>query len=276
VTWRLSIVQELRRGHLRLSGYSDLTDVDSISVGRTLGNSVSGLFAGHDNGDYALSRGGSVLWESPLGTTLFFELGTKIEQQSSAARVARSAVNDFLGGSGLFPPNPPVNEATFAAGSMGLSGRGRTNWNLTFDILGGSGHAVARLFGEARRTVGAGPAITFRIKAGAGTEPALPQTVFRLGGLNTVRGFEYGTVRGPGFWAAQLDVALLPGRIRPVVFLDAGQASRLPDLLSSSALVGAGAGLSLFKELIRFNLSRPLSPDVGGKLRFDVVIQGVR
>jgi hypothetical protein len=276
VTWRLSIVREFRRGHLRLSGYSDLLDVDPISAGRTVGNTVNGILAGHDYGDYAVSRGASVMWESRRGTALVFELSTRIERQSSATRVARSAVNDFLGGSGLFPPNPPVTEGTFAGWSAGLSQRGRTNWSLTLDILGGSGHAVGRLFGEARRTIGAGPAITFRIKAGAGTEPALPQTVFRLGGLNTVRGFEYGMVRGPGFWAAQVDFALLPGRVRPVVFLDAGQASRLADLLSSAALVGAGAGVSILKGLIRLDLSRPISPDIGGKLRFDVVIQGLR
>jgi hypothetical protein len=211
-----------------------------------------------------------------VGTGLVLELSTRIERQSSAPRVARSAVNDFLGGSGLFPPNPPVTEGTFAGGSVGLTRRGRINWRLTVDILGGADHAVARLFGEAHRAIGAGPAITFRLKGGAGTEPALPQTVFRLGGLNTVRGFEYGMVRGPGFWAAQVDLALLPGRVRPVVFLDAGQASRVPDLLSSAVLVGAGAGLSFFKGLIRFDLSRPVSPDIDGKLRFDVVIQGVR
>jgi hypothetical protein len=276
VTWRLSIVREFRRGHIRLSGYSDLSDVDPMSAGRTLGNTVNGIFAGNDHGDYAVSRGGSMLWQSPVGTALILEVSTRIERQSSATRVARSAVNDFLGGSGLFPPNPPVTEGTFAGGSVGLRGRGRTNWRLTVDVLGGADHVVARLFGAAHRTIGTAPSITLRFKGGAGTEPALPQTVFRLGGLNTVRGFEYGMVRGPGFWAAQVDFALLPGRVRPVVFLDAGQASRLPNLLSTTALVGAGAGLSLLKGLIRFDLSRPVSPDIGGKLRFDVVIQGVR
>lgn len=276
VTWRVSIVRGLRRGSIRLSGYYDLADVDPVSPGRTFANTVNGVFAGHDNGDYSLARGGSVTWETPLGPGLLLELGAKIERQSSTSRVARSAVNDFLGGSGLFPANPPVDEGIFGNGSVGLSGRGRTRWNLTLDVLGGRGRAVGRIIGGVRRTLGSGPGITVHLKTGAGTEPALSQTLFRLGGLNTVRGFEYATLRGPAFWAAQVDLILLAGRVRPALFLDAGQASRPGDLLSSTALVGAGVGVALLKGLIRMDLSRPVSPDIGGKLRFDLVIQALQ
>jgi hypothetical protein len=276
MTWRLSIIREFRRGSLRVSGYYDIADVDPVSPGRTFGNTVNGLFAGHDNGDYALARGGSVSWDAPAGAALTVELGGRIERHSSATRAARSAVNDFLGGDGLFPPNPPVTAGTFGGGSVALRGRSRTKWNLTLDILGGRGHSVARLFGDVHRTFGSGPGIAIRLKAGAGTEPALPQTLFRLGGLNTVRGFEYATLRAPAFWTSQIDLVLLGGRVRPVVFLDVGQASRLSQLTSSTALAGAGAGVSLFKGLIRFDVSRPVSPDISGKLRFDVVIQGSR
>jgi hypothetical protein len=276
VSWRLSLVHELRQGSLQFSGYYDVADVDPFSLGRTPGNSVNALLAGHDNGDYVLSRGGSVRWETAVGPALMLELSTRLERQSSMSRVARSAVNDVLGGSGLFPPNPLVREGTFGVGSVGLSHRSRTKWNLIFDILGGAGPVIARLLGRVRRDIGTAPGMTFRFSAGASTEPGVPQQLFRLGGLNTVRGFEYGTLRAPAFWATQVDLALLTGRVRPVLFLDAGQASRMGDLLSSTALVGAGAGLSLLKGLLRFDLSRPVSPDMGGKLRFDVVIQGVR
>ena len=80
--------------------------------------------------------------------------------------------------------------------------------------------------------IGSGLGATVRLKAGAGTEPALPQTLFRLGGLGTVRGFEYGTLRAPAFWAAQLDMTPFGGRVRPVIFLDAGQASQYFDVCS--------------------------------------------
>jgi hypothetical protein len=61
-----------------------------------------------------------------------------------------------------------------------------------------------------------------------------------------------------------------------VLFVDAGQGDRLQDLISSTALVGGGIGLSLFRGLVRLDFSRPISPDFGGKVRFDLVFQGVR
>jgi hypothetical protein len=276
LTGRVTVLHDFRAGRLSLSGYSDVSDVDPISPGRTIGNTVNGLFAGHDNADYDLARGGSVAWETSIRTGLALTLTMRVDHHSAIDRVARSALNDFLGGTGLFPPNPSVREGTFGLGSAGLSKVGRTKWDLTFDILSGTGRSIARIFADARRDFGSGPGITLRLKAGVGTEPALPQTLFRLGGLNTVRGFEYATLRGPAFWAAQVDFALLSGRVRPILFLDAGQAARMIDLFSSTALVGGGAGLSLLKGLIRLDLSHPVSPETGGKLRFDLVIQGVR
>jgi hypothetical protein len=276
VTGRVSIVAEHRRGYLRLSGYSDLTDIDPISPGRTIANTINSLFGGHDNADYALSRGASLTWQTPVGSTLNLELSTSIDRWSSTARTARSAVNDFLGGTGVFPQNPPVREGTFGTAMAELSRRGRSRWMLALEVRGGTGPTVGRFWGSVLRSIGRGPGITIQLKAGIGTEPALPQTLFRLGGLQTVRGFEYGTLRAPAFWATQFDLALLPGRIRPILFLDAGQASPPGDLLSSTVLVGGGAGLSLMRGLIRFDLSHPISPDTGGKVRFDIVIQGVR
>jgi hemolysin activation/secretion protein len=108
------------------------------------------------------------------------------------------------------------------------------------------------------------------------TRPTLRQSLFRLGGLATVRGFEYGERRGQAFWAAQLDIAPIRGRLRPVAFVDAGQADRPEDLFSSTALAGAGVGLSLFGGALRFDLSHPLTPDTGGKVRFDIVVQAAR
>jgi hypothetical protein len=276
VTGRLTIAGNTAAGRLALSGYHDIADLDPFSPGRSMSNTVNGLFAGHDNGDYALASGGSASIEMPIRAGLGLILAGRVERLTSVRRVARSAVNDFLGGTGLFPPNPQVAEGTFAGGAARLRRVGPTRWNLTADVLGGDGRTTGRIYGDVRRGIGSGLGITLRLKAGAATEPAMPQALFRLGGLGTVRGFEYGTLRGPAFWAAQVDITPFGARVRPVIFLDAGQASRISRLFSSSALVGGGVGLSLFRGLIRFDLSRPISPDQSGKVRFDLLLQGVR
>jgi hypothetical protein len=55
-----------------------------------------------------------------------------------------------------------------------------------------------------------------------------------------------------------------------------GQAARPGDLFSSEALAGAGVGVSIFNGALRFDLSHPLTPDDGGKVRFDIVVQAAR
>jgi hypothetical protein len=232
--------------------------------------------AAHDNGDYLLGEGGSLRVETSIGTGLELALGARVEREESVARAARSAVNDFLGGSGRLPANPPVDEGTFGGGGVRLSGYGSRRWTIGADVLGGEGRTTGRLFGAIRQDVGDARGLTLRAAAGIATAPTLAQAEFRIGGLTTVRGFDYGIRRGQAFWAAQLDLAPLRGRIRPVLFIDAGQAGAADGLFDSEALVGAGAGVSLFNGLVRFDLSHPVKPDIGGKVRFDLVLQAVR
>jgi len=276
VTGRLSFVRDAPGGRVALSGYRDIVEVDPFSLGRTPGNTLDALFAAHDDADYVLAEGGSASFETSLRTGLDLILGARVERQSSVRRKARSAINDFLGGDGVFPVNPPVDAGTLGGGSARLSHTGGVRWNLTADVLGGEGRTTGRLSGDLRADVGGGRGATLRLKGGIATSPTLQQSQFRLGGLATVRGFDYGERRGQAFWAAQLDVAPFGGRLRPVAFVDAGQAARPGDLFSSEALAGAGVGVSLFGGALRFDLSHPLTPDSGGKVRFDVVVQAVR
>jgi hypothetical protein len=276
VTGRLTFLLNGGRGLISVTGYHDISDLDPFSPGRTVGNTLNGLFAGHDNADYALSRGGGIRFQQPVKAGLELLLSGRVERLTSVTRVARSAVNDFFGGTGLFPPNPPVHEGTFAVVSAQARNRGRTRWSVTADVLGGAGRTTGRLYGDLLRRLGRDWGLTLRFKAGAETEPTTSQAQFRLGGVNTVRGFEYGTLVAPAFWAGQLDMTPFDGRVRPVLFIDAGQASRVSSLFSSTAIVGAGVGLSLFRGLLRFDLSQPISPDHGGKVRFDVLVQSAR
>ncbi len=276
VTGRLSIVRDAPGGRLTLSGYRDVADVDPFGSGRTIGNSLNALFVAHDNADWAVVEGGTASYETSLRTGLDLFLSARVERQTSAGREAKSAVNDFLGGDGVFPPNPPVDEGTFAGGSVRVAHMAGVRWSVTADVLGGEGRTTGRLFGDLHQNVGGDRGATLRVKAGIATSPTLQQSQFRLGGLATVRGFEYGGRRGQAFWAAQLDVAPLKGRLRPVAFVDVGQADRPGDLFSSEALAGAGVGLSIFNGALRFDLSHPLTPDTGGKVRFDIVVQAAR
>ncbi|MFL5403562.1 MAG: hypothetical protein ACJ8BF_12165 [Gemmatimonadales bacterium] len=190
ITGRLSVLSGGSRRRLILSGYDDIADIDPFSAGRNLTNSFNALFVAHDNGDYLLARGGSARLEAAAGPGLELVVSGGVERQSSLRRTAESEVNDFLGGTGSFPLNPGVTEGTFGLVSAGLRSVRRVRWQVTVDLVAGAGQATPRLFGEIRRHLGWLQGITLKGKAGIGTSPGLPQTLFRLGGLNTVRGFE--------------------------------------------------------------------------------------
>jgi hypothetical protein len=270
LTGRLSFERDAPTGRLSLSGYRDIVDVDPVSPGQTVGNTLNGIFAAHDNADYMLATGGGARFATSLPTGWQLSLSARVERQRSVVRQARSEVNDFFGGDGLFLENAPVTEGTFGGGAASLSGIIPFRWSLTADVLGGGGRFTGRAFGEIRYAVGGARGITLRTKAGIATDTDLEQMQFRIGGVNTVRGFDYGTLRGQAFWAAQLDVAPIRGRIRPVLFADAGRASAPRDLFEGQVLVGAGVGVSVFGGLFRLELSRQLSPG-NGTVRFDVV-----
>ena len=275
VTARASVIRDAPGGRLTLSGYRDVVNVDPFAPAPGFGNTVNGLFAAHDDADYALFQGGSATYETSLSTGLELAAGARYERQTSVARAAESEINDLLGGSGLFPLNPRVDEGRFGGGFVRLSGVGALRWQATADVLGGEGEVTGRLYGEVRHGIGGRRGLTVRLKGGLATRPTLRQSAFRLGGVGTVRGHDYGERRGQAFWAAQLDLAPLGGRLRPVLFADLGQAGGAGSVFSGRVLAGVGAGLSLFGGLIRFDLSRSVSPD-RPTVRFDFVIQAPR
>jgi len=275
VTGRLSLIRDAPDGRLVVSGYRDVMNIDPFAPAPGIGNTLNALFVAHDDGDYALAHGASAGYETALRTGLELAVGARYERQASVARAATSEVNDFLGGSGTFPANAPADQGRFVGAHVRLSGIGDFRWQATADLLGGEGTTTGRVYGQVRRSVGKGQGLTARLKGGIGTAPTLRQTAFRLGGIETVRGHEYGARRGQAFWAAQLDVTPLPGRLRPVLFVDAGQAGRAGGLFSGRVLGGAGVGLSLFGGLMRFDFSRSVSPD-DATLRFDISVQGAR
>lgn len=143
---------------------------------------------------------------------------------------------------------------------------------VTVDGLAGAGRSTGRIFGTVQ--LGAGP-LTTRTHLGLATLPTLPQMAFRAGGLGTVRGLDYGTQRGQALWSVQTDVALTRRLIRPILFLDAGQAGRLETLDTQKVLVGGGVGVSFFRGLVRLDLAHAITPDPGG-FRVDLVFGAVR
>lgn len=277
LTARLSMVRDAPGGTLALSGYRDVRELDPFTRNFAIGNSINALFVAHDDADYYLAEGGGITFEHSLDRGMDLTLSARFERESSVEAEAESEVNDLLGGSGRFPPNPAIREGEFLGGDIRLDGeRGSTGWTFTGEGLVGEGERTFRLSAALRQRFGAKRGLTVSLRSGIASDTALPQARFRAGGLRTVRGFDYGTTRGQAFWSVQSDFTLSASwGFRPVLFLDAGQAADPAELFDTKPLVGVGVGASLLRGLVRFDLSHPLTSYHKG-LRFDLVFVAPR
>lgn len=277
LTARLALVRDAPGGRLTLAGYREITPVEPFTRNFALGNSMNALFVAHDNADYYLAEGAGLSLERSVGLGVDLTLGARWEHQTSVAAEAESEVNDLLGGSGKFPLNPSVSGGYFGTGVARLDGTtGAWRWSLTGDATTGEGSTVGRGYGDLRRAFGGASGLTVTLRGGLASGDELPQVLFRAGGLRSVRGFDYGTRRGRAFWSAQADLALSRGLgMRPVLFLDAGNAADPDVVFSEKPLIGAGVGVSFLRGLVRADLSHPLIATKSG-LRFDLVFVAAR
>ena len=279
-TARVALLRDAPTGRFTAAVYHDLAEGDPWSQGLSAANSLRALMSARDEGEYFRATGASLKLETGFLRRMELTLQARFELQRNADGGAKAWLNDLFGGDGLLPPNPEITEGDFGTVGARLEGRiGVARWEVGADGTSDTGldHATGRLFGQWRQPFFGRAGATLRLRAGVSTRPNLPQLVYRAGGQGTVRGFAYGIQRGDAFWAAQLDVSPSRRLIRPVFFLDAGQAGRLDSLTRNKVLVGGGVGLSMFNGLLRFDLSHPLTPrPEGSGLQFDVVFGGRR
>ncbi|MEZ4412874.1 MAG: hypothetical protein R2910_07830 [Gemmatimonadales bacterium] len=276
LTGQLGLIREAPSGRWRLEGYRAIDEVEPFFKVNTFGNSMNGVFAAHDDADYYLAQGGRIGYETSVGRALELDVQARFEDQQSVETDATSAINDFLGGSGDFPANTPVTEGFFMGVTATLSGvAGTGTWRIGAEGLGGENGTTGRFMAEIRQRAFGMRGVTITGRGGVATTDPLPQMAFRLGGLETVRGFNYATYQGQAFWSMQGDWTPFKGQVRPVVFADVGQAGALGSLFSQKPLVGVGAGLSFFNGIARFDFSVPLQGPASG-LRFDIQFGGPR
>jgi len=276
VNGRLALIRDAPGGKVTLSGYRDVGEVDRFFRIGTLGNSVNAMFTSHDYADYYLATGGSLQYETSLSRVLQLTVFGRLEDQQSVARSVGSGLNG-LWSDAAFQENPPVTGGTFGVLGWRFDGAtGLASWRVATDAYVGTAAAVGRVYGSWQQPLPDATRLTFGLAGGVSTAESVAQALFRLGGQQTVRGFPYGFTRGQAFWAVRTDWAPFDGAVRPVVFVDAGQAGPVADFGASTLLVGGGAGLSILNGLVRFEVSGPFSGGAGEGVRFDLVFGALR
>jgi hypothetical protein len=241
--WGLTARRDAPRGLLELEVSRRMADVDPRSTGTSLGNSLSALFAGHDDADYMLVTGVRVTDTRPLGRRSEFSYAIGFEEHRSVRTRAGSVFNDWLGGDGILPPNPAVRDGTYFWSRLRLDHAGTaTRWRLGGEGLNGDRVQATRLWADLDQRLG--PA-RLRLAIGGASHDSVPQLLFRAGGPRTVRGHAFGAQVGRAMWSAQLE-AMVPRRgVVPFVFADAGAAAEPDRVFRDEPLLAAGGGLAL-------------------------------
>src|SRR5690606_14723497 len=147
----LSVIREAPGARWTLRGQRDLASSDPFGRGNGFGNSLNALFVGHDDADYHLVHGGSLRRESALGTGIELSTTLRVEDQRSVRREARNWLNDAIGGTGRYPPNPPIEEGTFGGAEVRVDGGLlRSRWTLAADLLANDDRGTVRAWGSVR------------------------------------------------------------------------------------------------------------------------------
>jgi hypothetical protein len=275
VTGSALVRRDAPGGLLEARVFHHVLEAEPWTRGLSLGNTLNATFAAHDDADYYLGSGASVAFTSYHGSLADVEFRLGAERHRSMDAVASSGVNDFLGGSGVLPPNPAVAPGDYVRAS--ITPKRRIGWTtvtlgveglVSDSLAGGRGWVAAVVPFRALQRSG-----TLTLRTGYAVGDSLPQLEFRAGGPFTVRGYDYGYRRGAGGWSAQLDWSL---RRRgwvwtPVVFADVGDTYRGGDF---EPLVGVGGGVSFFGGVARLNAAWGVNPETG--FRFDLLFRAPR
>ncbi len=273
-----AIVRDAPSGRFTLSGGRDLADIDPWARGLTFGNSLRGMLVGRDDGAYLLSQGARVQLERSAGLGRELMLGAYVADQQRVATRSKGGLPHAFDKSWFFPANPAIREGLAAGAQLRYTaqqyGRGMGVFveGVTVD-----GEVAGRVTADWRQTWWRGAA-TLRLKGGlAQGSDAVPQMALRAGGLNTVRGYDFGVAAGDALWSAQLDLMRAGrGAVKTVLFADAGQAGNRAAFGDAPFLSGAGVGVTVLGGIIRAELSHPITERAGRGLRFDVIFGATR
>jgi hypothetical protein len=172
----------------------------------------------------------------------------------------------------VFQLNPEADEGTFWRGDgeaiiyLGDWTRPTDRGQLTLGFEAGSGadsldYVQVRGGLEGKVDLGDLASLALVARGGwSGGEVPL-QRLWRIGGIETLRGFTHGTLRGESYWTGRIELAHIRPIWMPVVFADFGWAGNGSDWpgggSSDDVLWSVGGGVSLLNGFFRAELVSP-------------------
>jgi hypothetical protein len=266
-----------QRSRFRLGGYRRLAAVNPDTKPFGIVNSVWGVLAQRDDGDYFRTLGAELTGQNT--ETGWWSWRVFAERQTPAFVETKFSLPHLFDDSSLFRPNVVADRAEQAGASLTLRGNKPLSHTLQLGaditVEGATGDFD---FGRASTTVRAivTPrallAVAIEASAGTSTGTVPVQGRFYLGGPATLRGYSGAVVAGDSYWRGRLEVGNAFPAVRLTAFSDIGWAGPRSAFGNGRPLIGSGVGASFFDGLVRMDVSRAMRTPTGW--RFDLYFDG--
>ncbi|SOD01707.1 hypothetical protein SAMN05216486_10121 [bacterium JGI 053] len=268
----IGVRRETAERRLRLAAYRRLAAANPAERPLGIGNSLGALLWGRDNGDYFLATGVELRGAPPRSVRPWMEWRLFGEHQHPVSTESDLSLRG-IGSDFAFRPNIAADRADQLG--LGLVLRplvGRKALGFSWGTELGM-EAEAGTFRFARpslRLNGALPlgSLAFALDAAAGTSfgDVPVQSLWRLGGAGTLRGYDGSTAAGTAFWRGRGEVGRGSGAVRLALFSDVGWAGSRGAFTFQRPLWSVGAGVSVLDGLVRMDLARALRSPTGWRV----------
>jgi hypothetical protein len=268
----IGLTRESAARRLRLAAYRRLAAANPAERPLGIGNSLGALLWGRDNGDYFRATGVELRGGPPRAERAWMEWRLFGEHQARVSRETDATFRGLFSGFGFRPnlaadPADQLGAALTLRPLVGARFMG-VEWGAELGVEGQAGsYRFARPSAALRGALPLG-GVSAAVEAAAGTSlgsvPA--QSLWRLGGPGTLRGYDGSSAAGTAFWRGRGELGMGAGAARIALFSDVGWAGDRGGLTIQRPLWSVGAGFSLLEGLFRVDLARALRQPTGWRL----------
>lgn len=278
---RLDVTRETLRRRVTLSGFRELAAVEEEARHLGLGNSVTALLFGRDDGDYYLRAGGALEWTPPASERASFRVRAYAERHDPASASADFALRHLGQDGWRFRPNLAADAGWDAGGEVTLApwwGSDPRAAQGGLEIATRMAHGTwsyrtASLVGRLALPFPADFRLVLETAGGSSWGAPPEQRRFGVGGASTLRGYEPRALAGTSYARARAEVARLFAFGALSVFGDGAWAGERGEFAADDALASAGVGLSLVDGLIRADAAWGLRSPRG--FRLELYLDGI-
>ena len=239
---RLDLERETLRRRFTLGLYRELTSTSPRAGHLGLGNSLSAVFLGRDEGEYFRAAGADLTWRPSAAARQWFEVRAYAERHSAVPTEAGFALFQMLDDGWDFRPNVTADEVDELGGEIRLSpwwGGDPYLMQVGLELYGqaarrwpASGGDAVHDYGRASAALRVAAPLSGRrwrlgVELAAGTTfgEATRQRSWFLGGTRSLRGHAPSALWGPSFGRGRVEVARTFDVGTLSLFTDAGWAS---------------------------------------------------